>query len=50
MNNTETAIIGTMKLLSDIRSPVQMSVLTNSNVSKNGFFEVILLKRKILSH
>ena len=39
VDKAETAVISTMKMLSDIGSSVEtISVLKNSNVSKDGFF------------
>ena len=47
VDKEETAVISTMKLLSDIGSSVgTMSVLTNSNVSKDGFFRRNIIKKE----
>ena len=47
VDKTETAVISTMKMLSDIGSSVEtMSALTNSNVSKDGFFRRNNIKKE----
>ena len=47
VGKAETAFISTMKLLTDIGSSVEtMSVLTNSNVSKDEFFRRNIIKKK----
>ena len=47
VGKAETAFISTMKLLTDIGSSVEtMSVLTNSNVSKDEFFRRNIIKKE----
>ena len=46
----ETTVISSMRLLSNIGPSVEtMGVLTNSNVSKDGFFDAVLLRKNIYS-
>ena len=47
VDKAETAVISTMKMLSDLRSSVEtMSVLTDSNVSKDVFFRRNSIKKE----
>ena len=49
VDKAKIAAISTMKMLSDIWSSVEtMNVLANSGVSKDVFFDAILLKRNII--